>query len=233
MLRIKRSVQATYNTQVNFMSSQMMKATTSSTGTGESRLHAGETAAAAALVFGVRVPRYLYIYFFASLCLTLSPFVSQVSDLAPGQLGLDDMKMLEQKAQQLAAEAEQDKAKPKEKILFVRSVWRLSLLCAWNRCWRINPPLFGDSRPRGMFGCRSFEFAVGRYPGNPEFLYIYIVLAQFEFAQPVTLGKRFPWIRTLTNHIGVSDIGRGQKRCCFTHRIRQESILLVSSAGSC
>lgn len=34
MLRIKRSVQATYNTQVNFMSSQMLKATTSSTGTG-------------------------------------------------------------------------------------------------------------------------------------------------------------------------------------------------------
>lgn len=77
MLRIKRSVQATYNTQVNFMSSQMLKATTSSTGT--------------------------------------------VSDLAPGQMGIDDMKMLEQKAQQLAAEAEQDKAKPKEKILFVRS----------------------------------------------------------------------------------------------------------------
>lgn len=45
-----------------------------------------------------------------------------VSDLAPGQLGIDDMKMLEQKAQQLAAEAEQDKPKPKEKILFVRSV---------------------------------------------------------------------------------------------------------------
>uniref|UniRef100_I3IZT4 Pre-mRNA-splicing factor SYF1 n=1 Tax=Oreochromis niloticus TaxID=8128 RepID=I3IZT4_ORENI len=77
MLRIKRSVQATYNTQVNFMSSQMLKATTSSTGT--------------------------------------------VSDLAPGQMGIDDMKMLEQKAQQLAAEAEQDKPKPKEKILFVRS----------------------------------------------------------------------------------------------------------------
>lgn len=32
------------------------------------------------------------------------------------------MKMLEQKAQQLAAEAELDKPKPKEKILFVRSV---------------------------------------------------------------------------------------------------------------
>uniref|UniRef100_A0A673ZYL6 XPA binding protein 2 n=1 Tax=Salmo trutta TaxID=8032 RepID=A0A673ZYL6_SALTR len=31
MLRIKRSVQATYNTQVNFMSSQMMKATTNAT----------------------------------------------------------------------------------------------------------------------------------------------------------------------------------------------------------
>lgn len=40
MLRIKRSVQATYNTQVNFMSSQMLKATTSSTGTGESKLAA-------------------------------------------------------------------------------------------------------------------------------------------------------------------------------------------------
>lgn len=33
------------------------------------------------------------------------------------------MKMLEQKAQQLAAEAEQDRPKPKEKILFVRFVW--------------------------------------------------------------------------------------------------------------
>ncbi|TRY66020.1 hypothetical protein DNTS_014110 [Danionella cerebrum] len=77
MLRIKRSVQATYNTQVNFMSSQMLKATTSATGT--------------------------------------------VSDLAPGQIGVDDMRLLEQKAQQLAAEAEQDKPKLKEKILFVRS----------------------------------------------------------------------------------------------------------------
>ncbi|KAK3532152.1 hypothetical protein QTP86_009020, partial [Hemibagrus guttatus] len=75
MLRIKRSVQATYNTQVNFMSSQMLKATSS----------------------------------------------SMVSDLAPGQSGIDDMKMLEQKAQQLAAEAEEDKPKPKDKILFVRS----------------------------------------------------------------------------------------------------------------
>lgn len=46
-----------------------------------------------------------------------------VSDLAPGQMGIDDMKMLEQKAQQLAAEAEQDKPKPKEKILFVRFVF--------------------------------------------------------------------------------------------------------------
>lgn len=38
MLRIKRSVQATYNTQVNFMSSQMLKATTSSTGTSKNTL---------------------------------------------------------------------------------------------------------------------------------------------------------------------------------------------------
>lgn len=36
---------------------------------------------------------------------------------------MDDMKMLEQKAQQLAAEAEKDKPKPKEKILFVRFVF--------------------------------------------------------------------------------------------------------------
>lgn len=38
-------------------------------------------------------------------------------------MGIDDMKMLEQKAQQLAAQAEQDKPKPKEKILFVRFVF--------------------------------------------------------------------------------------------------------------
>lgn len=35
MLRIKRSVQATYNTQVNFMASQMLKVYSNATGTGE------------------------------------------------------------------------------------------------------------------------------------------------------------------------------------------------------
>lgn len=54
-------------------------------------------------------------------------FVGLVSDLAPGQMGMDDMKMLEQKAQQLAADAEKDKPKPKEKILFVRFVLFLCL----------------------------------------------------------------------------------------------------------
>lgn len=61
-----------------------------------------------------------------------------VSDLAPGQMGIDDMKMLEQKAQQLAAEAEQDRPKPKEKILFVRFVWVLYMcLCVFilNSCY--------------------------------------------------------------------------------------------------
>lgn len=60
-----------------------------------------------------------------------------MSDLAPGQMGIDDMKMLEQKAQQLAAEAEQDRPKPKEKILFVRFVWILYIcLCIFilNSC---------------------------------------------------------------------------------------------------
>lgn len=57
---------------------------------------------------------------FVGKCLFI--FVAPVSDLAPGQMGMDDMKMLEQKAQQLAAEAEKDKPKPKEKILFVRFV---------------------------------------------------------------------------------------------------------------
>ncbi|XP_066563909.1 pre-mRNA-splicing factor SYF1 [Amia ocellicauda] len=75
MLRIKRSVQATYNTQVNFMSSQMLKATSGST----------------------------------------------AADLAAGQSGGDDMKMLEQRAQEMAAEAQQDTPRAKDKILFVRS----------------------------------------------------------------------------------------------------------------
>ncbi|XP_038596385.1 pre-mRNA-splicing factor SYF1 [Tachyglossus aculeatus] len=78
MLRIRRSVQATYNTQVNFMASQMLKVYSNATGT--------------------------------------------VSDLAPGQSGLDDMKLLEQRAEQLAAEAERDRApRTQGKILFVRS----------------------------------------------------------------------------------------------------------------
>uniref|UniRef100_M3YA37 Pre-mRNA-splicing factor SYF1 n=1 Tax=Mustela putorius furo TaxID=9669 RepID=M3YA37_MUSPF len=78
MLRIRRSVQATYNTQVNFMASQMLKVSGSATGT--------------------------------------------VSDLAPGQSGMDDMKLLEQRAEQLAAEAERDQPpRAQSKILFVRS----------------------------------------------------------------------------------------------------------------
>uniref|UniRef100_A0A8C4M374 Pre-mRNA-splicing factor SYF1 n=1 Tax=Equus asinus asinus TaxID=83772 RepID=A0A8C4M374_EQUAS len=75
MLRIRRSVQATYNTQVNFMASQMLKVSGSAT----------------------------------------------VSDLAPGQSGMDDMKLLEQRAEQLAAEAERDQPpRAQSKILFVR-----------------------------------------------------------------------------------------------------------------
>ncbi|XP_071948543.1 pre-mRNA-splicing factor SYF1-like [Antedon mediterranea] len=76
MLRIKRSVQATYNTQVNFMSAQMLSASSQ-----------------------------------------LTP--GTVSDLGSG--GMDDMKILEQRAQALAAEAEADKPKTKKDILFVRS----------------------------------------------------------------------------------------------------------------
>ncbi|XP_039555415.1 pre-mRNA-splicing factor SYF1-like [Passer montanus] len=76
MLRIKRSVQATYNTQVNFMASQMLKVSGSATGT--------------------------------------------VSDLAPGQSGLDEMKLLEQRAEALAAEAQRDTPRPAQQVLFVR-----------------------------------------------------------------------------------------------------------------
>ncbi|XP_072014500.1 LOW QUALITY PROTEIN: pre-mRNA-splicing factor SYF1-like [Amphiura filiformis] len=74
MLRIKRSVQATYNTQVNFMSAQMLAASKQPSAT--------------------------------------------TSDLAGG--GLDEMKLLEQRAQVMAAEAEADKPKLKKDILFVR-----------------------------------------------------------------------------------------------------------------
>lgn len=41
MLRIRRSVQATYNTQVNFMASQMLEVSGSATGTGERALAMG------------------------------------------------------------------------------------------------------------------------------------------------------------------------------------------------
>lgn len=44
-----------------------------------------------------------------------------MSDLAPGQSGMDDMKLLEQRAEQLAAEAERDQPpRAQNKILFVR-----------------------------------------------------------------------------------------------------------------
>lgn len=46
----------------------------------------------------------------------------KVSDLAPRQSGMDDMKLLEQQAERLAAEAEQDQPAPAQsKTLFMRS----------------------------------------------------------------------------------------------------------------
>lgn len=49
------------------------------------------------------------------------PPAAPVSDLAPGQSGMDDMKLLEQRAEQLAAEAERDQPpRAQSKILFVR-----------------------------------------------------------------------------------------------------------------
>lgn len=57
MLRIRRSVQATYNTQVNFMASQMLKVSGSATGTGEQPLAGPLTAGAAVQAGGpVRLP---------------------------------------------------------------------------------------------------------------------------------------------------------------------------------
>lgn len=70
---------------------------------------------------------------------------------------MDDMKMLEQKAQQLAAEAEKDKPKPKEKILFVRFVffffsfynvtgkkWRKTVVCAYTGVIRLGVNLLNS-----------------------------------------------------------------------------------------
>lgn len=54
--------------------------------------------------------------------LTIYLPLTAVSDLAPGQSGMDDMKLLEQKAQQIAEEVERERPKPKGKILFVRYV---------------------------------------------------------------------------------------------------------------
>lgn len=112
MLRIKRSVQATYNTQVNFMASQMLKVYSNATGTGTSCL----------LLDGDEL--HLLFSSNPSLSLLLIPHLKHcllsVSDLAPGQSGMDDMKLLEQRAEHLAAEAERDQPRTKEKILFVR-----------------------------------------------------------------------------------------------------------------
>lgn len=75
LLRIQRSVQALYNTKVNYMSAQMLAAAANLTGTA--------------------------------------------SDLAPGADANDGMQLLEQKASQQAARAQQ--AEPKQKVLFVRA----------------------------------------------------------------------------------------------------------------
>lgn len=120
MLRIKRSVQATYNTQVNFMASQMLKVYSNATGTGELwslrwRSADGEMQIPPPVQlcpFSASVPTPIHV------CLLVP-----VSDLAPGQSGMDDMKLLEQRAEQLAAEAERDQPRAKEKILFVRYGW--------------------------------------------------------------------------------------------------------------
>lgn len=70
---------------------------------------------------------------------------------------MDDMKMLEQKAQQLSAEAERDK--PKEKILFVRFVFspfsfenlKREFYIDFNRCFKVS----GSRKCYSLQLCRS------------------------------------------------------------------------------
>lgn len=166
MLRIRRSVQATYNTQVNFMASQMLKVSGSATGTGEQlratpglgRARPGATCSPVSGPVGPALTSWDCEQWGPTLLLPQTgslkagasrpagrpahqseggrawcgcgeglPMASDahlpppVSDLAPGQSGMDDMKLLEQRAEQLAAEAERDQPpRAQSKILFVR-----------------------------------------------------------------------------------------------------------------
>lgn len=86
--------------------------------------------------FSTRINVQIYFCWCLCVCPTICFVLCLVSDLAPGQMGIDDMKMLEQKAQQLAAVAEQDKPKPKEKILFVRFVFFYS---SEKYLWKVMP----------------------------------------------------------------------------------------------
>lgn len=95
MLRIKRSVQATFNTQVNFMSAQMLAAAS------------GQPKTSTVHFFILFVPVMLII------------ILNTAADLTAG----DSMALLEAKAQQLAEEARKEVPKAKGgNISFVRCV---------------------------------------------------------------------------------------------------------------
>ena len=94
MLRIKRSVQATFNTQVNFMSTQMLVA--------QNSVEAAEAAQGGGAT--TRTPQSLPSITFYLLCVFSG----------------DEMAKLEAKARQLAEESAQDQPQGDKGILFVR-----------------------------------------------------------------------------------------------------------------
>ena len=96
MLRIKRSVQATFNTQVNFMSTQMLVA--------QNSVEAAEAAQGGGAT--TRTHQSLPSITFYLLCVFSG----------------DEMAKLEAKARQLAEESAQDQPQGDKGILFVRSV---------------------------------------------------------------------------------------------------------------
>ena len=104
MLRIKRSVQAKYNTQVGIL--------TQLCGTDVGNLCYNNVS--------------FQVNFMSAQMLAASSQASgTVSDLAPGMK--DDMRMLEAKAAHLAKEAAQDKPTQSKDILFIRQVFVLHL----------------------------------------------------------------------------------------------------------
>ena len=117
MLRVKRSVQAQYNTQVNFMSTQMLAA---ASGFTTDVTPTGVCVCVCCVLRCVWVDVHMRVFCGCVISCGHCAKYCNIGKYTELGAGVDEMALLEEKAKKIAEEAKKDQPKPKATMTFVK-----------------------------------------------------------------------------------------------------------------